>query len=62
MAMKITDDCIACGSCEPVCPVGAISEGEEHYEIDPNVCVECKGYYDEPQCAATCPSDAIVKA
>lgn len=62
MAMKITDDCIACGTCEDECPVSAISEGEEHYVIDPDVCVECEGYYDEPQCASVCPEDAIVKA
>ena len=62
MAMKITEDCIACGACEEECPVNAISEGDEYYEIDPNVCVECEGYFDEPQCVATCPSDAVVKA
>ena len=62
MAMKITDECIACGACEDECPVNAISEGDEYYVIDPEVCVECEGYADEPQCAAVCPSDAIVKA
>ena len=62
MAMKITDACIACGSCEFECPVEAISEGEEYYEIDPEVCVECVGHFDEPQCALVCPEDAIVKA
>jgi ferredoxin len=62
MAMRITEDCIACGSCEPECPVEAISEGDEFFEIDPNVCVECEGYFDEPQCAYVCPSEAVVKA
>lgn len=62
MAMKITEDCIACGACEEECPVSAISEGEEIYVIDANVCVECVGHFDEPQCAATCPADAVVKA
>lgn len=62
MAMKITDDCISCGACEPQCPVDAISEGEEHYEIDPDVCVECEGYADSPQCVEVCPVDCIVKA
>lgn len=62
MAMKITDECIACAACEDECPVEAISEGEEYYVIDPGVCVECQGHFDEPQCVAVCPSDAIVKA
>ena len=62
MAMKITDECIACGSCEAECPVDAITEGDEFYEIDPNKCVECQGHFDEPQCVEVCPSDAVVKA
>ena len=62
MAMKITDECIACGSCEFECPVNAISEGDEYYVIDPEKCVECVGHFDEPQCVEVCPSDAIVKA
>ena len=62
MAMKITDDCIACGTCEMECPVSAISEGEEIYEIDPAKCVECVGHFDSPQCVDASPSDAIVKA
>ncbi len=27
MAIKITDECINCGACEPECPNGAIYEG-----------------------------------
>jgi len=62
MAMKITPDCIACGACLPECPSEAISEGDI-YVIDPNVCVECVGHYDTPQCASVCPiEDCIVKA
>ncbi|MDD3124408.1 MAG: 4Fe-4S binding protein [Candidatus Kapabacteria bacterium] len=62
MAMKISDDCISCGACEAECPVGAIYAGDEHNEVDPAKCVECKGYFDEPQCAANCPVEAISKA
>jgi len=62
MAYKITDECISCGACISECPVEAISEGDEHTVIDPNVCVECKGHFDEPQCVAVCPVDAIIKA
>jgi len=62
MAMKITEECISCGACEPECPVSAISEGDEIYIIDPAVCVECKGHYDSPRCVEVCPVDCIVKA
>ena len=30
----IGSDCIACGACSDSCPAGAISMGDEHYEID----------------------------
>jgi ferredoxin len=43
MATMITEDCINCGACEPECPNEAISEGEEIYVIDPNLCTECVG-------------------
>ena len=33
MAYKITDSCVACGTCIDECPVGAISEGDI-YVID----------------------------
>jgi len=62
MAMKITDECISCGACVPDCPTEAISEGDVIYIIDPNTCVECEGYNDEPQCLAVCPVECIVKA
>lgn len=61
MAMKITEECISCGACEPECPRSAISEGDKIFVIDPNVCTECK---DEggPKCVAVCPVDCIKKA
>lgn len=61
MALRITDDCISCGACEAECPVGAISEGDDHYVIDPNKCVECVGHFDEQQCASVCPTGSCVK-
>ncbi len=60
MAMKITDECINCDVCEPECPNGAIHMGEEIYEIDPDLCTECVGHYDEPQCVEVCPVDCII--
>lgn len=59
MALMITDECINCDVCEPECPNSAISQGPEIYQIDPNLCTECVGHYDEPQCQQVCPVDCI---
>jgi ferredoxin len=59
MALMITDVCINCDVCEPECPNAAISEGEEIYEIDPQLCTECVGHFDTPQCIEVCPVDCI---
>lgn len=59
MALKITDDCINCDVCEPVCPNKAIYQGMEIYEIDPALCTECVGHFDQPQCQQVCPVDCI---
>lgn len=60
MALKITDDCISCGACEPECPNQAISEGDEIYKIDPNKCTECVGSHESSKCAEVCPVDACI--
>ena len=59
MALKITQDCINCDVCEPVCPNQAIYQGIEIYEIDPARCTECVGHFDVPQCQKVCPVDCI---
>ena len=33
---------------------------EEFYFIVPSKCTECKGFHDEPQCAAVCPVDCCL--
>ena len=52
MAHKITENCIACGTCIDECPVEAISPGDS-YVINPDECIDCGA------CAAVCPSGAI---
>ena len=61
MALIITDDCINCDVCEPECPNSAISPGDEIYEIESDLCTECVGHYDTPQCQQVCPVDCITK-
>ena len=53
MAYVIGDECVSGGTCEGECPVGAISEGDGKYEINPDTCIECGS------CAAACPTGAI---
>ena len=59
MALTITEECINCDVCEPVCPNQAIYMGRSIYEIDPNKCTECVGHFDEPQCVSLCPVECI---
>jgi len=33
---------------------------EDFYYIVPDKCTECKGFHEEPQCAAVCPVDCCV--
>jgi len=59
MALMITEDCINCAVCEPECPNLAIYEGEDIFAIDPDLCTECVGHFDEPRCQMVCPVDCI---
>jgi ferredoxin len=43
MAIKITDECINCGACEPECPNNAIYEGGVEWAIADGT--EVKGQY-----------------
>ncbi len=59
MSLKINDLCINCDVCEPACPNRAISQGDSIYVIDPALCTECVGHFDEPQCVTVCPVECI---
>lgn len=47
------EKCINCGTCDPDCPVGAITEANGVRVIEADQCISCG------TCAAVCPSDAI---
>ncbi len=53
MAYVISDECIVCGACKDACPTDAISEGDDKFSIDPNLCTDCGA------CKDACPVDAI---
>jgi len=76
MALKITEECISCGACQPECPNEAIFAGGEEYQfngktmpalsqdtyyIAPEKCSECVGFHEEPTCTSVCPTDSCVK-
>lgn len=59
MPALIEASCINCDMCVPECPNDAISRGAKHYEVNPDLCTECIGFYDKPTCIAVCPIDCI---
>jgi ferredoxin len=59
MALIIEQTCINCDMCEPECPNEAISYNKKIYVINPDLCTECVGHYDQPTCIQVCPIDCI---
>ncbi len=57
MATLITEDCVGCGACEPVCPGDGIRKENGGFVIDPTRCTECVGFYAKQQCENVCPVD-----
>ena len=55
MPHVISSECVACGACEPECPVQAISAGDPIYVIDETKCTDCG------KCVDVCPVSAISK-
>ena len=62
MAMKILEECINCGSCEPECPNKAIAQGDPIYTIGRELCTECVGSADSPRCVEICPIESCIVA
>lgn len=56
MARVISDSCVSCGACESECPVGAISMGSDHMEVNADTCIDCGA------CENACPMSAISEA
>ena len=54
MAYRITEECVACGSCDDTCPVGAAVASGARYRIDAETCIECGA------CETACPNGAVV--
>lgn len=51
--LRISEECIACGTCVASCPVNAIVETGDIYAINES-CTECRA------CVDICPVNAIV--
>lgn len=51
----ITDACIGCGSCLPVCPQNCISTDKLPFRIEQEHCLHCGN------CQEICPANAVVK-
>ncbi len=55
MPRFIGNECVSCGTCEPECPVSAISKGTDTYVIAQDECINCGS------CEAVCPVGAITE-
>ncbi len=55
MPYRITEECVACGTCAEECPSGAIEEGDDTYVINREICTECG------TCIDVCPTEAIIE-
>jgi ferredoxin len=60
MSMVIVEECIVCGACEPECPNTAIAAGDSIFVINSDLCTECVGAFDSPQCVTVCPVEGCI--
>ncbi|MGG6269996.1 helix-turn-helix domain-containing protein [Leptolyngbya sp. AN10] len=61
MAYQISSDCMGCDVCRPQCPTGAIRvEDTGDVWINPVLCNNCEGLFDEPQCVSACDQNLLL--
>jgi DNA-binding transcriptional regulator YiaG/Pyruvate/2-oxoacid:ferredoxin oxidoreductase delta subunit len=60
MTYTITSACNQCNDCLSLCPTGAIKQEGEKLWIDPMLCNNCEGFYEQPLCASMCLNNAPV--
>ena len=60
MALVINALCVNCFACAPLCPNKAIYEAKPHFLINPDLCTECLGDHDAPQCVEICPIECAI--
>ncbi len=62
MACQITELCIGCYNCEPVCPRKAIVEAGGRFIIKAIRCNECRENTGGPRCRLVCPVEGAICA
>ena len=65
MSLSISERCVGCWACFPVCPSHAIkpsvlTPGNYRFEVIAARCSECNGDYADPQCASVCPVEGAI--
>ncbi len=60
MAFVITEECIGCDACLPVCPTAAVVKDDPIYTINSELCTECIVDHPEARCLAVCPVNSII--
>jgi ferredoxin len=64
MSLAINEHCVGCHACEPLCPNKAIYPNKVKdrtlFMINPDLCTECLGDHDLPQCAEICPVEGAI--
>ena len=60
MACQITELCIGCFNCQPICPRGAIVESGGRFKILQKRCNQCRENSAGPRCQLVCPVEGAL--